>query len=315
MPNPPTDSRTGRGDFGKPRPNVSTVPDLILPFLSTGGWASFTTREDLAPPFVIYNPAPLGAQLITSVFVPPGRVGWLKQIRVGPRKPAVLHDVWDAGGIRGPYPGTLPNDDVVSDVAWQNYAGGGDSTSQTIWSGIWEDPFGWETYRDPASPFSADPAAEWHWQLTLMPGNIDDLRRSQNIPQFNFLDPASWYLAPNIPVPLGANGFNAYPGGIPGNPVGVQFGPQRAQATPKDPLNAHLYIPENTTLCLFATWRQISIPLTYLGITPTDPVGIFTGLQAETVQVLGPSYGSLLGYTQPLASQNAVDNAVRGWGG
>lgn len=310
-------SHARTGPFAN-RPSAQGQADIIAPFLVTGGWASFQSETFVNG--TIYNPAPKGVQLVTSIYVPPGRIGFLKQVRIGPREPAALVDVWKAGGIRGPYTDDAPlSDTPFSDVAWRTDLGAqGNKTSQTLWGGIWEEPFGWEAYRDPDSPFSFYPAATWQWQLTLVRGSLDALRRSNNIPAFTLDNPASWYLVDNIPVPFGSDGFNAYPSGLPGSPVGVQFQPQRMQSIPSDPLNMNLFITEDTTLCLFATWEQKAVDLGITGITTNSvdpPPTEFIGIQDRNDFLVGPSYGSLLGYTQPSASQASVDNATHGWGG
>lgn len=317
MPAVPT-SHGHVGPFSN-RPSVQGQADIIAPFLVTGGWASF--QQETFPNGTIYNPAPNGVQLVTSVYVPPGRVGFLKQVRIGPREPAVIADVWKAGGIRGPYANTPLADTPFSDVAWRTDLGAqGNKTSQTVWGGIWEEPFGWEAFRDPDSAFSFFPAATWQWQLTLVRGSLDALRRSNNIPAFSLDDPASWFLVDNIPVPFdpAPGGFNAYPGGLPGSPVGVQFPPQRMQSNPSDPLSLNLFVGEDTTLCLFATWHQKTVDLGITGITTNGidpPPTPFFGIEDRTDFLVGPSFGSLLGYTQPATSQAGVDNATHGWGG
>jgi hypothetical protein len=299
------------------RPNVQGSSDIIAPFLVTGGWASF--QSETFPNGTIYNPAPHGVQLVTSVYIPPGRVGFLKEVRIGPREPAVITDVWKAGGIRGPYASTPIADTPFSDVAWRFDTGAqGNRTSQTLWGGIWEEPFGWEAFRDPDSEFSFYPAATWHWQMTLVRGSLDALRRSNNIPPFTLDNPASWFLVDNIPVPFGSDGFNAYPAGLPGSPVGVQFQPQRMQSNPSDPLAMNLFVGEDTTLCLFATWEQKPVDLGITGITTNsvDPAPTqFFGIEDRGDYLVGPSFGSLLGYTQPSTSVPAVVNATQGWGG
>lgn len=326
MPSPPPRSQIDDLHSRSPnsgRPNASGLSDTIQPFLVSGGAAHWQFREDLAPPNTVYDPAPAGAQLIASVYIPPGRNGFLKQLNVGPFKPSVLADVFDAGGIQGPYtPITAGpfSGDVTPNVAWQTQLGAslGDEANvqKIIYSKVWQTPFGWETYVDPDSPFEATPVATWTWQLTILKGSIDQLRRDRNIPQFSFLDQASWFLAENVPVPMGPV-WNAYPGGLPGSPVGLQFPPQRVQSPPGSPLHLHLFIPEDSTICLFARWAQIPTTLQIMGtnVALDGTVGFFGGVLRQDAFILGPSYGSLLGYTQPASSQATVDNAQHGWGG
>lgn len=317
MPTPPG-ARPQPGQ--KIRPNVAAQSDIIVPFLVTGGAAGFTEVPGGGGP-VDFDPVRKGAQLVTSIYVPSGRVGFLKQIRVGPRKPAVLHDVWDAGGIVGPYTTPGPGPEELAPVSYQVNEGNGSASRDAIHSGIWWDPMGWEVYRSQNITGDFEPLCTWQWQLTLVRGTLADLRRKQNIPPFSFTDPASWYLIDNLPVPFGLPNpiDNAYPGGIPGSPIGPFFGPQRLQATPKDPLNVHVMIPEDTTLCLFTTWLQphnfelrFTRPIN-TNLAQADP-GLLASMPRDGA-IVGPSYGSLSGYLQPGSSQAGVDNATHGWGG
>lgn len=325
MPSPP--SKTGLdlhlGAPTPPRPNAMGLSDTIQPFLATGGEVFWIFREDLGTG-VVYDPAPVGAQLVASVYVPDGRVGFLKELRIGPYKPSVLADTIDVGIIEGPFTtltsGPFTGDVVPSNIMWQTGLGAAlsdvSNTQDIIYSKVWQTPFGWEAYLDPDSPFQATPMAHWTWQLTIVQGSIDALRRSKNIPVFNFVDPTSWYLADNFPVPMGPT-FNAYPAGIPGNPVGVQFQPQRMQSPPDSPLHLNLFVPSDSTLCLFARWEQKPTTLRLIGTNKdlAGDVGFFGGVLRQNAYVLGPSFGSLLGYTQPVASQASIDNATHGWGG
>lgn len=264
--------------------------DEIRPFLVSGGSSYYLVSN--GPP--AFNPLTHGVQLITSLYVPNGTVGFVKQLRVGPYMPAQLSDPWLTSGIAG------------NQASWrkQNRATGLGDFDVPQAGDIWRTPFGWENiFTD-----DTEQLPTWRWSLRAMQGDIVKLRnQGQNIPPFNVLDPASWYLVPNIAVP-----GSAYSGGIPGDSVGADFSAQRMQCIPGDELETHIMIPQDTTLMLFAEWRQ------EFGAYGTGVVGASDEYvqysNDEFVPIL-PSYGQLHGYMQALTSENSARNATQGWGG
>jgi hypothetical protein len=195
---------------------------------------------------------------------------------------------------------------------------------------------GWESY-DASGPTSGDPRnafvggfvpdpwrgeLAWQWQLTVIDGTIPQYKTAANIPPFDPSDPASWYLAESIPVPA-----LVYKNGFPGRPIGV---PQRMQVLPGDALHTHAVIPSNSTVCLWARWCNkieisgegvpfVGVNLFYRRTNESAVANHIYGndfLSAESlIPVIGPSVGSLHGYTQPEASHSSNQNAVVGWGG
>ncbi len=120
---------------------------------------------------------------------------------------------------------------------------------------------------------------------------------------------------------------SVYRNGFPGSPPGLNWGPQRYQTLPGEPLHTHVIIPEDTTLCLFSRWYNlVPDPDGAPGATRFPPLSAaftipphdgFTIDRDDYWQapVIGPSLGSLHGYVQPLVSQGSDDNATHGWGG
>jgi hypothetical protein len=188
------------------------------------------------------------------------------------------------------------------------------------YTGIWDVPMGWESY-DVVSPgaylggFVPNPwrgQLGWQWSLTVIDGPIPAYKTAANIPPFDPANPVSWYLVESIPVPA-----LVYPNGFPGRPIGV---PQRVQVMPGDSLKTHAVIPSNSTVCLWARWYNVlvvnegaraGVELIYA----TTALGDNQITYSNPVPVIGPSVGSLHGYTQPEASRGSNVNAVTGWGG
>ena len=171
--------------------------DRLRAWLVSGGSA---TWEGL--PYAV--PAETdGIQLLSSYYVPEGQTGYVKQIRAAPFKPSVLANAVNVELVPGV--GALAGLQAMhSDSA----------------AGFWTTPFGWEGYNaelDGEIP-------QWVWHLRFIPGDIARVREGLNIPPFSFVNPLSWYLVPNIPVPA-----SGYPNGIPGSTPGSQWGPQRMQ--------------------------------------------------------------------------------------
>lgn len=305
----------GRAGTGAPLPaNPPVAPsqylvatnqsDAIATFLASGGYTFWPAAAEGTPePFF---PAGDGAQLVTSVYVPHGRVGFIKEIRIAPLKPSILQDVWNTTGLQ-----------LYTDAQFGTFES---QREVETYTGLWDVPLGWESY-DVASVgalsggYIPDPWARqlaWQWQLTMVPGPLVDIRSANNIPPFTFLDPVSWYLVDSIPVPA-----SVYRTGFPGRPAGPLYGPQRYQVCPGDSLKTHVIIPENTTACLWARWYNvvtedgIGVELHYR--RTDEATSSLYGV--DRVPVIGPSVGSMHGYVQPLVSHGSNENAIGGWGG
>lgn len=266
----------------------STQGDAIEPFLVAGGQTWFPSGWAGAE-----DPAPAGVQLVTSQYVPMGRIGFVKRIMVAPCAPPVLVDPWR--GWAGHF---------------QSFAPGVDPWNQTqragAQAGLWETPLAWEGYFGPTG-YTPGSSPYWRWQLSLFPGSLDSYRAQQAIPGFSILTPASWYLTPDIPVPV-----SAYPGGIPGRSPNGYLSPQRVQAPPSSPIACHIQIPENTTICLWAKWVQEDFaPIIAYG--PNGPEQPWQAGQLPPIWPLLPSVGSLTGYLQSASREATATNAAHGW--
>jgi hypothetical protein len=267
-------------------PNASTEADTLEPFLVSGG---ITWYPPIAEGF---NPGPDGAQLVTYVFVPPGKVGFLKQLRCAPFKPAVLGDPWWTSGAAG---GAATWVEMDSSSAIGARRPGAQH-------GLWETPFGWESYVD----FDEEPIGvlpQWSWSLRMIKGNALQNRNPNNITPFTPTDPQTWYLYPNLAVPA-----STYAAGIPGDSPGPQWSEQRLQVLPDAPLQTHVMIPQNTTLCLFTRWTQQMVTPMARDVNGRIIVG-------SAVFPLLPSFGQLHGYMQSLSTPASLANARHGWGG
>lgn len=263
--------------------------DVIEPFLQAGG-ATFYIVTDVG---VGFDPRPAGVQLCAHVYVPFGKTGFVKQVRVAPFIPPVLVDPWETSGASG-----TPD----ASTSWKGF----DDTPATPVrpggrNGVWETPFGWESYFDVAG--CAEQPPQWTWELRMAQGNIVKDRPAA----FSLLDPATWALVPDIAVPL-----SAYPSGIPGDAPSGFWGPQRMQVIQGDELTTHVVVPENHTICLFTRWTQNRFqPQAYVqteGSVLLEPIG-------DSVYPLLPSFGQLHGYMQAANRKASVDNALHGWGG
>jgi hypothetical protein len=84
------------------------------------------------------------------------------------------------------------------------------------------------------------------------------------------------------------------------------------QILPGDKVNFHVPVPQDTTCLLFAQWSQDMV-------WPRGQSGTAFGVgsldYSERLHPIGPSIGSLLGYTQPISSSAAKANLEHGWGG
>jgi hypothetical protein len=249
-----------------------------------------------------------GRQLVASVYIPKGYTGFLKQLRVAPFKPAVLNPRFLIGGGE-------------SLIAWWigfNYPGFSSNDEPERPDGVWETPFGWESYWNNTDEGALQIPPQWHWSLRVIQGNIADLRvHGNNLPPFNQANPAvlsDWYLYPDIPVPSGV-----YPSGLPGSSPGLQFERQRMQVIQADELSLNLVVKEDSTLALFTEWTQC---VNKNGIVvPFIPILGYTGNNLwqynsdnQTYPLL-PSFGQLLGYMQEQATEASSDNLKHGWGG
>lgn len=249
--------------------------DRIRPWLVSGGQATW-----FGLPYV--EPAELaGVQLLASFYVPEAMTGFVKQIKAGPFKPSVLYSSVSNQ--------LVPN---VGAVAASDNNPDGDN-------GYWRTPFAWEGYTSDAgvNPF-------WQWHLRMVRGDIAAIREGKNIPAFSFLDPLSWFLVPNLPVPA-----SGYPNGIPGTPPGMGWGPQRMQRFGGwEEGEVHIPIPGDTTVCLFAEWTQDIYTAVFQA---TDGAG--TTILPNFILALGPSFGQLEGYTQPDNTVAGQRSAREGW--
>lgn len=360
MPQPPPE----RGGKGPAAPVVATdQSDVIAPFLASGGytfWPSHNpvtdgggslrgvfpplTKDGTDLPYSRWT-AWVGAQLVTSVFCPWGKVGFCKEVRIAPLKPSILSDVWNTSGITAFAPVADPAD-AMAFGTYQAHRG------LETYTALWDTPMGWESY-DTSSRIAPVHSPEhggyipdpwhgeelgWQWQLTLLDGSIPQYRTAANIPPFEPSIIESWYMAESIPVPL-----FVYSNGLPGRPAGPMWSPQRMQVLPGDSLKTHVVIPSNTTLCLWAVWCNTlnledtgegdewvpGVRLQYadtlfpggfgIGAAPPSYAPYYPGSPADAytwrVPIIGPSVGSLHGYIQPEASHGSNENAVIGWGG
>lgn len=267
---------------GTPGVTADSLGDGIRPFLVSGGSPQFLVvfGEGFS-----FDPRPAGIQMVCSVYVPPGTVGFVKQIRIGPYCPPVLVDPWRTTGVQaglGTWSAPLGPD-------------GGNPAAGT--NGIWETPMGWQRYADPGEQFP-----EWQWMLRVVKGNV--IAKYQNTPQFDVTDPTTWDYVP-FPVPRAAYAGTGVPGSPPG---GGTWQPNTMQAIPGAPLETHAIVPENTTVMLFATWKQSRV---------TPRAEDFNGpiVYGDPVYPLLPTYGQLHGYMQSDGAGASEVNARTGWGG
>lgn len=274
----------------------------IRPFLSSGGSLYFVGLEQ----FTIggFDPISRGTQLLSHVYVGVGQMGFVKQLRVGPYMPSILDDPWQTSGI-----GNFT-------ASWR-YLERAELPGSTFpfASGAWRTPMGWENYWTDDSEVHPS----WRWSVRLMQGDIFKLRaQMDNVPPFDPLNPLSFYLVPDIPVPTD----DAYPQGLPGDAAGPTFSSQRMQHLPEAPLETHLVVQPDTTILLFAQWEQDIIdPSVDPGVLTTGlwngNIIDYAGNAGPTLQFpIMPSYGELHGYVQAISAKSnaALDNVELGWG-
>ena len=263
--------------------------DKVQPFYVSGGACEFTFAGTASD----FDTVPFkGIQLVANVYVPTGQTGFIKAIRVAPFKPSFL------GLSQGEFVEL-----VLPDASFSPTKIGPDSNF-----GVWTTPFGWECYKTQFGEGEATPV-RWHWHLRFLNGRIENVRQSLNIPPFSFFDPLSWFLIPDLPVPAGAaSAGTAYPFGIPGYAPGSPWGRQRLQRLgefAQGPLQ--VIVPGDTTIMLFAEWRQ-DLYFNKVGVPPDlAPVVVGAGFFP-----LLPSFGNLVGYTSPSNRAAAKQNA-RTW--
>jgi hypothetical protein len=271
--------------LGPPSPRQPTQQgDIIEAFLVSGGQTFFLVSGG-------FDPRPNGVQLVRALYVPKGRIGFVKQLRVAPFMPTVLVDPWETKGIDG-----------AGVTSWRDITNGG-PVAPGGKNGVWETPFGWESYFDPGNVQSVPP--QWSWLLRLLPGNIDELRAK--LPPFSFADPTSWFLLENIAVPIAG-----YPEGLPGAAPTGYFRPERMQVLQGDALVSHVVVPPDTTILLFVRWtQQLYQPRAFVsgGEAPTSVN------YGDPVYPLLPSFGQLHGYVQAADRDTSAENAYFGWGG
>ena len=267
--------------------DAASLGDGIRPFLVGGSFCRHIFIPEDPLPFE-YNSAPDGVQLITSVYVPQDNVGFVKGIRVAPHMPAYLAPNWQ----KTPGVQLVAGDEVNTNVV---QAAGG-------W---WSTPAGWQCFVDPNNEIAFPPY--WRWHLTFVKGTLSENRKFP----VSILDPETFRFVEGPPVPR-----IAYPTGIPGDRPGWDFGDQLVQRTDLTADGSlHITVPSNTTVCLWAEWRQAEYTVQIQRWN-----SLIAGLQqtfdgVSPIYVLLPSFGTLAGYIQPRQSTPAKENAQLGWGG
>lgn len=274
-------------------PLAQTVGDPVEPFLVSGGLGFFVFNENEG-----FDPQPAGVQLCASVYIPRGKQGFIKQMRVAPFCPPVFADPWLTSGAAN------------NAASWRDFGNGGVTTTSraAAQNGVYTTPFGWESFFDVDA---AIPPPVWRWSLRFVQG---DALLSKATKPFDPFDIATWIFQPDLPVPA-----FAYPGGLPGIAPGPQWSEQRMQLVQADELTAHVPIPEDTTACLFVRWVQQRV-------TPRarDANGqiIYYPFGGGEFPLL-PSFGQMLGYMQSMNTPPQDDRALnaaaynirKGWGG
>jgi len=268
------------GSGGRFPQSAAVRGDKVEAFNCSGGtprWPGVT--------YVLGNPMEEGAQLLCSQYIGAGLVGFVKMIKACPFKPSILHNASSTELVPAISQATL-------------FTNGNFSDSDNGW---WSTPFGWEGYTTNVE-LGGEPPPSWEWRIQLVQGRLETIRNSANVPPFSFFDPNSWLLAPNVPVPA-----STYQSGFPGNPPD-NWRPQRMQWYGWESGEVHIVVPEDTTVCLFARWSQLPHNVTYQSTTGAGTVDL-----EREVFILGPSFGQLVGYTQPRLRKAAGVNAVHGW--
>lgn len=258
-------------------PSVEQSPeqraDLLEPLLACSDYAYWPFQDE------VFDPRPAGAQLVLSQYIPTGRCAWIHALHVAPYCPAELADPWWTGG------GYLG-------ATW----GAGSNTERTSGQhGLWATPKGWEIYYN-----APDAPPAWSWSLRLVKGDIAQLRRHHtNLQPFDISDPATWYLAP-YPVPASVYATS----GIPGRAPSGYFHGGSCQILPHDSLPMQIFVPQDTTICLFSQWTQIDIYPYARDVSGRIEYGNYR------VYPILPTFGRIAGVVQKLDSAAAVDNAT-----
>lgn len=285
--------------------NVGQSGAVIEPFLVSGGQSWFWD-------FDLGNAAAAGVQLVCSVYVPKGKIGFVKQLRCAPFMPSVLAAPWNTSGAAG------------GAATWPSFNTAGDERPirPPGQNGVWTTPLGWQSYvawtpNGVHFPLQPNFVPTWTWSLRLLQGGIDSLRAqgdnlpppndgfiSQNVDGLSTETSQQLFLQEGVAVPLAV-----YPGGLlPGTAPGPAFADQPVQVLQGDELDLHVMIPEDTSAVLFTKWQQAQ----------TTPIAYDAGgriVYGDPVYPLLPSFGQLAGYMQNAVSPAALANAQQGWGG
>jgi len=294
-----------------PSPPPSSKADAIVPWLVSGGSLEFLNGWPAADPSEL--PERNGIQLVCSVYIPPGSIGFLKSLRVAPYRPAIF-DFFDVQLAEDIDPPTHYN---YRSFSYPNPPSAFYASRRPV--SYWHTPMGWEAEYEgfgPVDPQSNPPS--WRWTLRLIKGNIDDLRIGAKNLEYPVIPESlpipletrqSLYLWPNIAVPA-----SIYPGSLPGSSLGQYFSDQRYQIIQGDQLELHVPIPENTTLALFTRWRQVGVNV--LVANKSGPNGTSEIIHPEfdtLLYPLLPSFGQMAGYTQHHDQAAGVHNSQYGW--
>ena len=261
------------GAEARKRPDPSSRPDLIEPLLVCGAYTTWPYQDEG------FDPRASGAQLVCWEYIPAGRCGWINSLHVAPYAPSELTDPWRTSGAA-------------------NFAGTASSLQDELpsgFGGLWETPGGWAAQYE-----SPNPAPTWKWHLRFIKGDIRELRAHKtNLQPFDPAVPATWYLA-DVPVPASTYAKTGIPGAAPSG----YFHANGCQILPSDSLPLQVYVPENTTVALFAEWTQLSVyPYAH------DINGTIRLFNYRVYPIL-PTFGRLSGVVQKLESDAAVSNAV-----
>lgn len=276
-------------------PTAGDEANTVVPFLQCGGATYFLAAE------AGFDPRPDGVQLLVAMHVPRGKVAFVKEIRVAPFIPPELSDPWNTQGA-APDP---PTDFVVN--LWRFWTSDPALTVRAAGThGVWTTPFGWESYF-----FGEDLPPSWTWHLRLLPGNWQEVaRRVTGGAPFSPAVPASWYLQPNVAVPVPGGPYAS--AGMPGQAPSGFWPNQRMQILQSDKLTTHVLVPEDTSLLLFARWTQAEFsPESFHAAGE----GSNQGFYGENVYPLLPSFGQLHGYVQAADREASRENARHGWQG
>lgn len=287
---PPPNGRAGippRPNVNKKRPkdDPAVQGDVITPFYVSDGWM----MHDAIGMEGAYPTAEDGIQFICWFYIPKGRTGFIKQIRVAPYIPASLdarHGPWNQHDTTGDRPGPM--------------------------DGYYTTPAGWENWGWKSDPEPFGTPFFWRWHLRAISGDISGkVSNAKN--NFDQFDPNTWQWLPPYPMPR-----IAYPQGIPGRIIG-DVGPQKIQRVGNQYEDSlHIPVNEDTSITLWTEWKQIEVGPSmwlwgYVPDPPGPPVQVPLGL--EPIVPINPSFGALIGYTQPNHSDATRKNAVDGWGG